>query len=129
MGKTADHPKLPNDINREGRTELTAKELGISEELRQALIEVRGKLERGELSDDPKSGDDYFEMSSCSRCILGHAFRCVAKEVKLRASIYDWPEGLLGLYMGYDKERSVARAAVVLAHYLRTGDGDCWRNA
>lgn len=112
------------------RTYLTAAELQISEQLRDALIKVYGKLLRGEIP------EEQFDMRTIGEpwcgtpgCLLGWA-HAVAPS-RLSSGFYDLgePSGLF--WSGWAKWKpTTAQAGVALGHYLATGSGrDGWKLA
>lgn len=111
------------------RTYLTAAELQISEELRDALIKVHGKLLRGEIP------EEQFDMRTVGKpwcgtpgCLLGWAYAVAGRDVLSGEST-----GLFcGLFWcGWAKWKpTTAQAGVALGHYLATGSGsDGWKLA
>jgi len=110
------------------RTELSAKELGINEYQRQALITVRNALEREELrhvNHIPAryrfggANADVFYMPCGPTCIAGHAWRLCGQSFPAENAT-----GLYDLFMGYSKcapSPTQAQAAQAISNYLATG--------
>jgi len=93
-------------------------DLGIDAAEHDALVQVLGMLERGEIT------DDEFDTSAWPTCMVGWARRVGGKNLFSRP-YHDWPCGLNDLVGGSGLGRtcrSTAQGAFVLRNYLTTGE-------